>query len=108
MATAYVAATIPARTVRTSFTTLFRIAMEQQGDPLQWAAIAQLNGMIDPWITGQEDIEIPPVFSTFASGAETGLLLVMPGGATAVQPGPSSAYKWQLYNLGDFRNLLGL
>ena len=57
----YIASTIPAKVVRASGTTLFYIAMLQFGDALQWAPIAQLNGLIDPWITAQEDILIPPV-----------------------------------------------
>jgi hypothetical protein len=64
MATEYIAATIPAKTLRVSGTTLFRIAMEQFGDPLQWVPIAELNDLIDPWIFGQADIEIPPVLPT--------------------------------------------
>ena len=85
--------------------------MRQNGDPLQWGAVAQLNGLIDPWINERADIEIPPVFPT---GAQTGILLVTPGGATAVPPptpdlpGPAFFYRLSLNNLQDFRNLLGL
>ena len=109
MATApYVAATIPAKTVRVSGTTLFHVAMLQDDDALQWAAVATLNGLIDPWINAETAVEIPPVFPTFASGTETGLLLLAPGGATAVPASPASTYKLSLLNLGDFRNLLTL
>lgn len=67
----YVASTIPARSVPASHTTLFDIAMQQTGDPLQWVAIARLNGLIDPWIVGLENILIPPVLP---SGTQTGIL----------------------------------
>jgi hypothetical protein len=71
MTAGYVAATIPAQTVRVSDTTLFEIAMRQTGDPLQWASIARLNGLIDPWIVGFEEILIPPVLP---SGTQSGIL----------------------------------
>lgn len=67
----YIASTIPAKVVRASGTTLFRIAMMETGDPLQWVAIAELNGLIDPWIDGDMDILIPPVLPT---GTQTGIL----------------------------------
>ncbi len=69
--TNYVAATVPARTVRVSDTTLFEIAMRECGDALQWVAIARLNGLTDPWMVGQQDILIPPVLP---SGTPTGIL----------------------------------
>ena len=71
MTVGYIGATVPARVVRVSGTTLFQVAMMQTGDPLQWVAIADLNGLIDPWINGQEDILIPPVLPT---GQQTGIL----------------------------------
>jgi hypothetical protein len=89
MATAFVAATVPAKTVRVSGTTLFHVAMLQDGDALEWNAIAQLNGLIDPWITPLTAVLIPPVFPTNDAG---GLLLVTPGGATAVPPNPVSTF----------------
>ena len=67
----YIAATVPAKIVRASGTTLFNIAMMETGDPLQWVAIAQLNGLVDPWITAMEEILIPPVLP---SGPQTGIL----------------------------------
>lgn len=67
----YIASTIPAKIVRVSNTTLFEIAMRETGDPLQWVPIAQLNGLIDPWIVGLEEILIPPVLPT---GTPTGIL----------------------------------
>ena len=67
----YIAATVPAKIVRASGTTLFNIAMMETGDPLQWVAIAQLNDLVDPWITALEEILIPPVLP---SGPQTGIL----------------------------------
>jgi hypothetical protein len=67
----YIAQTIPAAIVRTSGTTLFHVAMLQFGDPLQWAEIAALNGLLDPWLFGTNEILIPPVLS---SAPATGIL----------------------------------
>ena len=67
----YIGSTVPAKQIRVSDTTLFQIAMQQTGDPLQWVAIAELNGLTDPWITAQETILIPPVLP---GGAQTGIL----------------------------------
>lgn len=80
MSAPYIAATVPAKIVRVSQTTLFRIAMRQFGDPLQWPSIALLNGLIDPWVNGQAEIEVPPVIP---SGTQTGVLAPTIGGATA-------------------------
>jgi hypothetical protein len=71
MTTEYIAATIPAKIVRETDTTLFHIAMRETGDPLQWVAVAELNGLVDPWISAQADILIPPVLPT---GSQTGIL----------------------------------
>lgn len=71
MAQEYIASTIPAQVIYASGTTLFQIAMQQTGDPLQWVAIAELNGLTDPWIFGQQTILIPPVFP---NGTQTGIL----------------------------------
>jgi hypothetical protein len=67
----YIAATIPAKEITVSDTTLFQIAMDEFGDPLQWVAIAQLNGLADPWIFGLQTILIPPVLP---AGTPTGIL----------------------------------
>lgn len=66
----YIAATVPAKVDHVSGTTLFHVAMIEDGDPLQWAAIASLNGLIDPWVIALTDIAIPPVFPT---GTQNGL-----------------------------------
>jgi hypothetical protein len=71
MTVGYIASTIPAKIVSASGTTLFHIAMLESGDALQWVAIGNLNGIIDPWVTTQTDILIPPVFPT---AVQTGLL----------------------------------
>jgi hypothetical protein len=67
----YIAQTVPAKVVNVSGTTLFQVAMMEAGDALQWAAIAELNGLTDPWLTGQQEIKIPPVFP---SGTPSGIL----------------------------------
>lgn len=71
MTVGYIAATIPAKIVRASGTTLFHVAVAETGDPLQWVAIATLNKMLDPWINAQKDVLIPPVFPT---SVQTGIL----------------------------------
>lgn len=69
--TEFIAATVPAKVVRVSDTSLFELAMIETGDPLQWVAIAELNGLTDPWIIGLTEILIPPVFP---SGTQSGIL----------------------------------
>lgn len=71
MSTGYIAATVPAKVVHVSDTDLFEVAMRETGDPLQWVSIAALNGLTDPWIVGQVDLKIPPVFP---QGDQTGIL----------------------------------
>jgi hypothetical protein len=71
MTVGYIGATIPAKVIRVSNVTLYQVAMMQTGDPLQWVAIAELNGLTDPWIVGQQTLLIPPVLP---SGAQTGIL----------------------------------
>lgn len=67
----FIASTVPAKVVSVSGTTLFQVAMMETGDPLQWVAIAELNGVIDPWIVAAQQILIPPVLPT---GIQTGIL----------------------------------
>ena len=71
MTIGYIASTVPAKVVPASGTTLFHVAMIQTGDPLQWVALAELNGLIDPWIDAQTEILIPPVLP---SGPQSGIL----------------------------------
>jgi hypothetical protein len=71
MTVGYIAATIPAKIVRVSGTTLFHVAAAQTGDALQWVRIALFNNMLDPWTDGQQDLYIPP---TWPSGQQTGIL----------------------------------
>lgn len=79
----FVAATVPAKIDRVSNTTLFHIAAKEFNDALDWVSVAQINGVIDPWITSMTEVQIPPVLPT---AAPTGELLVTPGGATAGIP----------------------
>jgi hypothetical protein len=83
MTVGFIGATIPAKVLRVSGTTLFQIAMQQTGDPLQWVAIAELNGITDPWIVGLTTLLIPPIFPT---GAQTGILDGIGGAPPPPQP----------------------
>jgi hypothetical protein len=47
---------------------LFEIAAAQLGSALQWINIARANHLIDPMLSGQNQITIPPFSSTFADG----------------------------------------
>jgi hypothetical protein len=77
MTVGFIASTIPAKVLRVSDTTLFQIAMMETGDPLQWVAIAELNGLTDPWIFAQQTLLIPPLLPL---GRQTGILeSVRPG-----------------------------
>jgi nucleoid-associated protein YgaU len=40
---------------------LFQIALQELGDPTQWNRIAQLNGLIDPFLTGIISLQIPDI-----------------------------------------------
>jgi hypothetical protein len=71
MAVEYIPSTIPAASIWTSYTTLFQIAEQQFGDALRWVEIAELNGMLDPWLFQSTQVLIPPVLST---ATPTGIL----------------------------------
>ena len=71
MTVGYVAATIPAKTDRVSDTTLFHVAMYEFGDPLRWVEIAEINGVVDPWVVPLTNVLIPP---TLPSITPTGIL----------------------------------
>jgi hypothetical protein len=47
---------------------LFEIAAAQLGDALQWINIARANNLIDPMLSGQNQIIIPPLSSVFSDG----------------------------------------
>jgi hypothetical protein len=47
---------------------LFEIAATQFGDALQWINIARSNHLVDPMLTGQNQLVIPPFSSTFSDG----------------------------------------
>lgn len=48
------------RSITTSGSNLFRVAMEQLNDATQWIRIAQLNEISDPWIDGVRVLQLPP------------------------------------------------
>ena len=62
--TTYIASTIPARALHVSGTTLFHIAEIYLGDAMRWVELAEINGLVDPWIYGITTILLPPVLST--------------------------------------------
>jgi hypothetical protein len=47
---------------------LFELAAVQLGDALQWINIARSNYLVDPMLTGQNQLLIPRFSSTFADG----------------------------------------
>ncbi len=47
---------------------LFEIAATQLGSALQWINIAKVNGMTDPFLSGQNAIIIPEISSAFSDG----------------------------------------
>lgn len=55
----YLAIGVPARIVRVSNTTLYRVAADYLGDALWWTRIAILNGIEDPWIGALTELKIP-------------------------------------------------
>ena len=50
---------IPAKIVRVSGTTLFAVAAKELGNALLWETIADLNGIVDPFINGLVELKIP-------------------------------------------------
>ena len=68
--TGYIATAIPAKVVRTGPTTLFHLAAREFSDAMQWARIAELNGVVDPWTDGVSEILLPPA----PSSSKTGIL----------------------------------
>ena len=60
------------RTFEASGGDLFRIALQVYGDAQAWNLIAQANGLLDPVITGQVTLVIPPY-----TPAQTGGVLVL-------------------------------
>ena len=47
---------------------LFRIAAQYLGDATQWIRIAELNGFIDPVLSGQVTLTLPDVDSSATGG----------------------------------------
>ena len=55
-----VIAPAPLRIVRRAGGNLFRVALDELGDAEQWKRIADLNGLVDPWLSGFVTLTIPP------------------------------------------------
>lgn len=47
---------------------LYQVAAEQLGSALQWINIAKLNNLVDPVLSGQTRLLIPPFSSAFSDG----------------------------------------
>ncbi len=47
---------------------LYQVAAEQLGSALQWINIAKLNNLVDPFLSGQTRLLIPPFSSSFSDG----------------------------------------
>lgn len=48
--------------------TLFEVAANELGDPLQWTRIARLNGLADPYVTVPMELKIPPLSPGYSDG----------------------------------------
>lgn len=47
------------KTITVAGGNLYQVALEQLGDATQWSRIAELNGLIDPMLTGIVTLQIP-------------------------------------------------
>lgn len=56
------------RTITVTGGNLWQIAAEQLGDATQASRIAVLNGITDPFLTGQVTLTLPPVDSSATGG----------------------------------------
>lgn len=68
----FFAAAAPQRIRRVVGGTLFRVALEELGDAEQWDRIARLNGLVDPWLTGFNELKIPPRLPPTGTNAVSG------------------------------------
>ena len=59
--------------IRVAGGTLFAVAAQYLGDATQWNRIAQLNGLLDPIITGVVFLRLPPYDLTAGNGGILGL-----------------------------------
>lgn len=46
-------------TVTVMGTTLFDVAARYLDDPARWSDLAELNGVVDPWLTDLTSLELP-------------------------------------------------
>ena len=56
------------KTITVAGGNLYRIALEQLGDATQWNRIAQLNGLLEPVVTGLVMLKIPAIASNVSGG----------------------------------------
>jgi hypothetical protein len=77
----YIAKANAARFTRVSGTTLFQVAADYLNDATQWNRIADLNGLIDPWIYAVTVLQLPAPLPAVAQGND-GIL----GNQTSTKP----------------------
>jgi nucleoid-associated protein YgaU len=56
------------QTVTTAGGNLYALALQYLGDATQWNRIAELNGLIDPMLTGIVTLQIPSVDPSAGGG----------------------------------------
>lgn len=63
----------PVKIVRVIGGTLFRVALDELGDAAQWDRIAELNGLVDPWLSGFVTLQIPAPLPNPTNGGALGI-----------------------------------
>lgn len=56
------------KTVIVASGNLYQLALQYLGDATQWNRIAQVNGLVDPMITGLMTLQIPSVDANAGGG----------------------------------------
>jgi hypothetical protein len=56
------------RTVTVAGANLYALALQYLGDATQWNRIAQVNGLIDPMVTGTATLKIPAIDANAGGG----------------------------------------
>jgi hypothetical protein len=63
----------PLKVVRVIGSNLFRIALDELNDALQWERIADLNSITDPFLTGYHELLIPAPLPSPTNGGALGI-----------------------------------
>jgi nucleoid-associated protein YgaU len=56
------------KTITVAGGSLYQLALQYLGDATQWARIAEVNGLIDPEISGIVTLQLPQVDSSAGGG----------------------------------------